>query len=130
MAGRPTKCAPETVAKVCEALRLGVSWANAAAHAGVSEDCLSDWRKRGETGEEPFAGFLWDATRARDSAAVSMAALVVKAARSGNVGAAMWWLERRAGWTRPPETQVAVNVSTDGGGQIEALLKRLAPPEE
>ena len=50
---RPTDCTPDTIARVCEALELGVSWAAAAAHAGLAEQTLITWRKRGQTGKQP-----------------------------------------------------------------------------
>ena len=121
---RPTKCTPETTAKVCEALRLGCSWDAAGAHAGVERRTISDWRKRGEDGEEPFATFLHEATRARDAAEVRMAAIVMKHAQEGNVGAAQWWLERRRpeSWGRRERIEVE---SASPDHEVAAALRRL-----
>ena len=121
---RPTDCTPERTAKVCEALALGVSWAAAAAHAGLSERCVMDWCARGRDGEEPFAQFLQAATRARDGAEVRMAAIVLKSAQEGNAAAAQWWLERRrsAEWGKRDTAVVEVQ---DPNKAIAGLLAKL-----
>lgn len=121
---RPTDCTPERTAKVCEALALGVSWAAAAAHAGLSERCVMDWCARGRDGEEPFAQFLQAATRARDGAEVRMAAIVLKSAQEGNAAAAQWWLERRrsAEWGKRDTAVVEVQ---DPNKAIAGLLSKL-----
>lgn len=127
---RPTDCTPERTAKVCEALALGVSWAAAAAHAGLDESTVTIWKQRGRDGEEPFATFLTAATRARASAEVRMAAIVLKSAQEGNAAAAQWWLERRrpAEWgkrdtavveVQDPHKAIAGLLSKLGGGNNE-----------
>lgn len=66
MTGRPTKLTPEAEEAICEALRYGASWAQAAAEAGIAERTVINWRQRGEkatTGQ--FFHFLQRATRAR-----------------------------------------------------------------
>lgn len=124
---RPTKLTAATSAKVCEALALGVSWAAAAAHAGLSERCVMEWCERGRRGEKPFEQFLQDATRARDGAEVRYAAVVAKAAKEGNESAARWWLERRRPeqWGRK-DADVQVNTTVHQGANIAPLLERLA----
>jgi hypothetical protein len=124
MMARPTDCTPDTIARVCEALELGVSWAAAAAHAGLAEQTLITWRKRGQTGKKPFAEFLERATRARDAAETRMAAIVMQSALEGNVGAAMWWLERRRRETWGKTQDVQIQTSADDG--VKRLLDRLA----
>lgn len=119
---RPSKCTPEVIAKVCEALKLGVSWAAAAAHAGLDEATLTGWKQRAKDGEEPFLTFLTESTRARDSAEVRMAAIVLKAAQEGSVNAAQWWLERRRGDTWGRSQEVVINAPDSG---VPKLLERL-----
>ena len=126
---RPTKCTPEVVELICEALALGVSWAAAAAHAGMSEAALTEWKQRGHDGEEPFASFLADATRARDAAEVRMASIVIRAAEDGDAKAAQWWLERRrsASWGRQDSMAVTVE-KADPAAVLAAALTKLEPP--
>lgn len=64
--GRPTDCTPETTERVCAGLRMGMTWAAAAAHAGMHISSLVDWKARGRDGEEPFAAFLAATQRAED----------------------------------------------------------------
>lgn len=125
--GRPTKCTPQVVAKICEALQLGVSWAAAAAHAGISEACIKEWLQRGRAGEKPFADFVAQATQARDRAEVRMAAIVARAAEEGSVLAAQWWLERRRGdtWGKTQE-HIITTPEADG---VRRVLERLTGDE-
>lgn len=94
--GRPTKCTPETTEKVCEALKLGVSWAAAAAHAGVPASAVAEWRRLGADGTAPFADFLAETDKARGVAEVRLAAMMMKAAQEGDTSAAKWLIEHRA----------------------------------
>jgi len=82
--------------KVCEALKLGVSFAAAAAHAGVSASTLSDWRRRGADGEAPFDQFRESTDRARGQFEVRAAAMVMKSAQDGDGSAARYLIEHRA----------------------------------
>lgn len=127
--GRPTKCTPEVVELVCEALALGVSWAAAAAHAGLDEATLTLWKQRGNEGEEPFFTFLTEATRARDAAEVRMARIVIQAAEDGDAKAAQWWLERRRSDSWSSKQSVTVDAPDPSRG-IAALLGKLAEPGE
>ncbi len=124
---RPTKLDADRQARICEALALGVSWAAAAAHAGLSERCVMEWCERGRRGEKPYEQFLQEATRARDAAEVRYAAVVAKAAKEGNEAAARWWLERRRPdtWGRK-DADVQVSTHVHQGAEIAPLLTRLA----
>lgn len=93
MAGRPTDCTPETTAKVCEALKLGVSLADAAAHSGIPSADVESWVSRGAAGEAPFASFVEQAERARAQFRVRIAAMMMKAAQEGDMQAAKWLAE-------------------------------------
>lgn len=64
--GRPTDCTPETTEKVCAGLRMGMTWAAAAAYAGMTATSLFAWKARGREGEQPFADFLEATQRAED----------------------------------------------------------------
>ena len=128
---RPTKLDADRQAKVCEALALGVSWAAAAAHAGLTERTVMDWCERGRRGEKPFSQFLQDATRARDAAEVRYAAVVAKAAKEGNEAAARWWLERRRPetWGRK-DADVQVTTHVHQGAEVAPLLAKLVPSDK
>jgi transposase len=56
--GRPTSLTPEVQAKIIDAIELGMYVKQACLAAGICEKTYYLWKQRGETGEEPFAGFL------------------------------------------------------------------------
>lgn len=120
---RPTECTPERIDRICEALALGVSWAAAAAFAGVNEATVHRWRQAGERGRQPYRELCERATQARDAAEVRMAGIVIRAAEEGNPGAAMWWLERRRRETWGRTQEVQIQTSVDDG--VKRLLDRL-----
>jgi hypothetical protein len=57
-AGREPLLTQEVGDRVCDALSHGMFLSQAAKLAGVSPDTIASWRKRGETGEQPYADFL------------------------------------------------------------------------
>lgn len=61
---------------------------------GLGKRTLYDWRARGKTGEQPYAGFVNDLEHAlaRSEAAVVQ---TVVAAVADDWKAGAWWLERR-----------------------------------
>lgn len=105
--GRPSSLTPETVAKYTAALLGGNSASNSARLAGVSRETVRKWKLRGETGEEPYAGFVVTLKAAEAEAEAEMVALVRKAAIvSWQAGA--WWLERRCPAWRSPDLRAKV----------------------
>ena len=131
MTGRPTKCEPATVARIVTALESGMSLRQAAVACGVSRDALNKWRKRGEAGEEPYATFVDQTTRARAVAEERMAAVVVAAAQSGDsktsLNAATWWLERRRPerWARRDKPEVQIRTEDPRTLTREQLVARV-----
>jgi hypothetical protein len=63
--GRPPKLNTETVAKVCQAIRLGLTFESAATFTGVSEQTFFSWKKQAEKGARGiYADFLEELKRA------------------------------------------------------------------
>jgi len=56
--GPPTKLTASVQKTVCRMVRSGNYLKVACAAAGISTDALSNWRKKGAAGEEPYAAFL------------------------------------------------------------------------
>jgi hypothetical protein len=54
---RDTKLDDLVERRICDALRLGHSYAAAARAGGIDESTLHDWRKRGREGEPRFSEF-------------------------------------------------------------------------
>lgn len=92
--GRHTKLTPERQAKIVQAIRANNVVIKACQYADISEPTYYDWKKRGETGEEPFSEFLKAIKKAEAEAQVRTVAIISKASeQSWQAGA--WLLERR-----------------------------------
>lgn len=93
-AGRPTKCTPDVIASVCRCISEGLPYRDAARIAGVNETSITEWRARGEKGEEPFKTFV-------DALTVAVACFkqthlgTIRKASKKSWTAAAWLLERR-----------------------------------
>ena len=125
---RPSSLTPAVTEKVCEALKLGVSWEAAAAHAGVGPATVHRWLAQAADDKEggQFWEFREQTTRARNSAETRMAAIVLKAAQDGNVGAAQWWLERRKPDLWGKHDRVPVDASVTPAQEVAGLLDGIA----
>jgi hypothetical protein len=62
--GPPIKLTASVQKTVCRMVRAGNYLKVACAAAGISTDALSNWRKKGATGEEPYAAFLGELEQA------------------------------------------------------------------
>ena len=98
MAGRPTDCTPETIAKFCEAIGNGLYFEQAAVRAGISKVTAYKWLERGESGEEPFATFV-NAFKEAEAKAQEDALNEIRNAPGGKDAypwqSRAWFLERR-----------------------------------
>ena len=100
--GRPTLLTAGAQAKLCEAIELGAHFEHACSYAGIHYHTLLGWVHRGETGEEPFAGFL-DALKAAEARGAIENLRAIRDAKEGTPGVAnatlwanrAWILERR-----------------------------------
>ncbi len=131
MAGRPTSLTPAIAKVVVEHILAGNYRAVAAQAAGVHRNTLLNWEKRGEAGEEPYAGFLCALQTAEAEAEIALLA-EIRSAKPGITGvqgadlwqAKAWMLERRfaSRWCARVKQQVAEHV--------DALTEKLkADPE-
>ena len=106
--GRPSKLTPETVQKICENIRLGLRYNDAALAAGISYDTFYSWRKKGEAAKSgKYTEFLKAVKRAEAEGERALVARIQKAAQDeynketgdlisrGQWTAAAWILERR-----------------------------------
>lgn len=92
--GRRTLATPETKRKILEAVRLGVSFRQAAQYAGISAPTLVLWQNLGAQGDPRFTEFLNEIEKARAACVVGHAAIVTKAAQGGDASLSMKMLER------------------------------------
>ncbi len=119
MAGRPTSLTPEVLAAIETAIEAGNYRSTAAAAAGVHRNTLINWEKRGEAGEEPYAGFLCalQSAEARSEMALLAEIRGAQGAVAGVQGAdpwqsKAWMLERRfaSRWCARVKQQVTEHV--------------------
>lgn len=88
---------PEVTKSVCEGLTLCMTRGDAARLAGIPPATFQDWMARGEAGEEPFAAFRQEVSKAELQAQRRLLANVSMAAAS-DARHAEWLLSRR--WAR------------------------------
>jgi hypothetical protein len=89
---RPTKLNAEVTRKVCEAVKLGSTYADAAGYAGIAYRTFADWMQS----EEPeFVQFQQAVKDAQAAGKIGLLAKIEKAINEGAWQAAAWKLERR-----------------------------------
>jgi len=91
--GRKTLLTPTLQARVCKLLRDGCNIKTACNICGVGETTYHEWKNRGRCGEEPYASFFSETSRARDAFKADLLNIVVKAADK-EARHAEWLLER------------------------------------
>lgn len=97
-AGRPVKTHvhPHIEARICEALRLGLPYKQAAHYGGVTYQTLLNWKRRAEEGDSGFVAFVAAMHKAEAEGAIALMLLIRAAAEQPrNWRAAAWILERR-----------------------------------
>lgn len=98
--GRPTKRVEAVVKRLCDAIREGMPYGPALAIAGISHQTFCEWRKH-------FPEFRESVLKAEAEGMQAQIALLTKASKKGDVGAAKWLLANRYpqyfSSSRPPE---------------------------
>lgn len=141
--GRPIKCTPKVCRAYLQAIAFGLSYQSACAEAGICESTLDNWRKRGATGEEPYAKFLADEKKAL--AAWERDRQIAMDAAGPQWTREAWRLERRMpddygkrerhevtgkdGGPIETEQNVNVNIPGAGSGKILAILDEVGALE-
>jgi transposase-like protein len=85
---RPTKLTPKVIARICKAIRAGLSYKRAAQAAGVGESTLREWRAQGEADleaevESEFSAFLAQLQEAEAVGEEERALIISKSAKGG-----------------------------------------------
>jgi hypothetical protein len=112
--GRPTKRTPEMVAKIAEAVAIGLTDEEAALLAGINPDTMTEWRKDPE-----FSGAIKRATAKR----LLMRLDRIQAGDQGRQGTA-WALERiyPHRFARPEVMNQIAVVNQSGKGSAERVI--------
>lgn len=119
---RPTKLNAEVTRKVCEAVKLGSTYADAAGYAGIAESTFRLWM----ASEEPeYLAFSAAVKDAQASGKIGLLAKIEKAINDGAWQAAAWKLERR-----DPEYARRERVELTGkdGGPVQTSFVAVVPP--
>jgi hypothetical protein len=88
---------PELTKEICENLSTGMLRGDAATLAGVERETFADWMRRGEDGEEPFAGLRQEVEKTELLAQRRLLTKISMAA-ANDPKVAVWMLEHR--WSR------------------------------
>jgi transposase len=91
--GRKTLLNTSLQAHVCKLLREGCNVKTACNISGIGETTYHEWKNRGRSGEQPYASFFSETSRARDTFKASLLKIIVKAADK-EARHAEWLLER------------------------------------
>lgn len=97
MIGRPQTYNQERADRVCEAVRRGLTYKQAASYAGISYSTLNRWRIEGQQDDSAseFREFWKAFEQAGGEAAFRCLGYIDEAASRGDWKAAAWMLERR-----------------------------------
>jgi hypothetical protein len=93
--GRKLRLTREVHDTIIRHLKVGAFKRHAAEAAGVSEDAINQWLKRGAAGEKAFVQFFNDVRTTQGEDAVRMASVITRAAVKNDWKAAAWVLERK-----------------------------------
>jgi hypothetical protein len=130
---RPTKLTPETIKKLCEAIRLGAPYEHACNYAGIGFSTFNRWREKAENSKSgKFWQFWQDIKKAEGDATKGWLKIIEDAAKEGNWPAAAWKLERRYPTEFGKRIQQKIesqNIEIDLSDLTDDQLKRLANGE-
>lgn len=118
--GRPAKCTPEIIARVCAEVARGMPKKYAGALVGVHYTTLHEWEERGAKGEEPFATFA----RALADARAQHIAMRLEAIErgEGDWKRQAWLLERLEPTLFGPTSRTQVTGADGGPVQMAAQV--------
>mgnify|MGYP001136552653 CR=1 FL=1 len=117
---RPTKYTPQTVARLLDGIRLGLTYRLAAAYAGIDYATFCRWRMR-------YASFATQLQEAEAHAAAVVMARIHHAAAS-DWRAAAWMLERRYPEDFGPRQRLEQAVTVDVRQAAERVAAELSVP--
>ena len=115
----PSKLTPEVTKRVCEAIKLGATYADAAGFGGISYETLRSWMASESPKHLAFSAAVKDAQAAGK---IGLLAKIEKAINDGAWQAAAWKLERRdpQGYGRMER----VELTGKDGGAVQVDHKR------
>jgi len=124
--GRPTKATPCTVARIVEAIEIGMTLQHACQLVGITYSAFANWMKKGREGNEKYVD-IFEKVKTAESRCVLNALEVIRAAavEEKNWTAAAWILERKY-----PELYGKNRLQSDTVQSIELKITGLPRPKE
>jgi hypothetical protein len=125
--GRRTKCTPEVIQIVCDAIREGMSLTGSMRLAGVSPNVLfgvTGWVHQGELGVAPYSDFVQQVMTAQGEAERAAVRALVKGWKT-DWRAAVSYLARihKAEWSERQEIEMPTGPGADVQAQVRAELE-------
>ena len=93
--GRPSKLTLETVQKICENIRLGLRYNDAAMAAGITYETFNEWRKRGKKAKSGKYSEFSEALHLAEAEGERLLVARIQDGARKHWQAAAWILERR-----------------------------------
>lgn len=119
---RPVKLTPEAQEKICDAIRLGATYALAAGYGGIVYNTFNKWMRRGrEQKTGCYRNFYESVKQAEGEGALAWLRKIEEAASEGNWQAAAWKLERRYPRDYGRNIDLRANDNDDDGAQVVIL---------
>lgn len=118
--GRPSKCTPEVIERICTEVARGMPKKYAGALLGIHYTTLHEWEERGSRDEEPFATFARALAIAR-SQHIAMRLQAIESGE-GDWKRQAWLLERLEPTTFGPTSRTQVTGADGGPVQMAAQV--------
>lgn len=120
-AGRPTKLTDEMQERICENIRRGLGYREAAVAAGISERTFYNWKSRGENAKSGIHLQFLQALQEAEAIAELVLLEIIQNATKKDWRAATWILERRhpRRWAQLQKREI----SGAGGGPLVIKLE-------
>lgn len=110
---RKTKLTDKTKRDILQVISVGGSKSLACKHAGITLVTLMNWLHRGQEDRKGiYREFFLQFTQAEARPDILAMGIVHKAVKDGDISAAKWWLEKKAGWGQQ-EAAPIVHISAD-----------------
>lgn len=123
--GRPSKATDETIKKVLDGIKAGMSYEGACGLARISFNTFNKWRQEGEAAES--GKFFEFVKELHASEAIAEAEQLKKIKKDPDTKYACWILERRFPDRWGKREQIKQEISGPEGGPIE--ITRMADDE-
>lgn len=120
--GRPSKLTDELTGRLCYLIEKGYSYKRACESSGIAYVTFNEWMKSAEEPDasQTFVKFSYQIRESESRCILKKLDLIDSSINEGNVGVAMWFLERRCDEFKK-ETNVNLDNKHSGAVKIVEL---------